>query len=208
MDSKEKRKLSSLKNIEIFRKTVKKLNLNEVLTEQEKEYLLASAIILTKEYELNKEYTGYLEFAYYIILKYSIKYNDYKPLYDFSINFGYYPISNTITKLNLIQMDSIDDIIIKNGINKFKKKDIVETYEQKYNQDKFIHSNNNEIAYIAPTSYGKSSIISEKILTDRHNKIGIIVPTKSLINQTYNFIKQQILNYKIYQVYHHVRVLN
>lgn len=197
MDSKEKRKLSSLKNIEIFRKTVKKLNLNEVLTEQEKEYLLASAIILTKEYELNKEYTGYLEFAYYIILKYSIKYNNYKPLYDFSINFGYYPISNTITKLNLIQMDSIDDIIIKNGINKFKKKDIVETYEQKYNQDKFIHSNNNEIAYIAPTSYGKSSIISEKILTDRHNKIGIIVPTKSLINQTYNFIKQQILNYKI-----------
>lgn len=197
MDSKEKRKLSSLKNIESFRKTVKKLNLNEVLTEQEKEYLLASAIILTKEYELNKEYTGYLEFAYYIILKYSIKYNDYKPLYDFSINFGYYPISNTITKLNLIQMDSIDDIIIKNGINKFKKKDIVETYEQKYNQDKFIHSNNNEIAYIAPTSYGKSSIISEKILTDRHNKIGIIVPTKSLINQTYNFIKQQILNYKI-----------
>lgn len=197
MDSKEKRKLSSLKNIKIFRKTVKKLNLNEVLTEQEKEYLLASAIILTKEYELNKEYTGYLEFAYYIILKYSIKYNDYKPLYDFSINFGYYPISNTITKLNLIQMDSIDDIIIKNGINKFKKKDIVETYEQKYNQDKFIHSNNNEIAYIAPTSYGKSSIISEKILTDRHNKIGIIVPTKSLINQTYNFIKQQILNYKI-----------
>lgn len=197
MDSKEKRKLSSLKNIEIFRKTVKKLNVNEELTEQEKEYVLASAIILTKEYELNKKYTGYLEFAYYIILKYSIKYNDYKPLYDFSINFGYYPISNTITKLNLIRMDSIDDIIIKNGIRKFKKQDIVETYEQKYNQDKFINSNNNEIAYIAPTSYGKSSIISEKILTDKYNKIGIIVPTKSLINQTYNFIKKQILNYKI-----------
>ena len=138
-----------------------------------------------------------MEFAYYIILKYSIKYNDYKPLYDFSINFGYYPISNTITKLNLIRMDSIDDIIIKNGIRKFKKQDIVETYEQKYNQDKFINSNNNEIAYIAPTSYGKSSIISEKILTDKYNKIGIIVPTKSLINQTYNFIKKQILNYKI-----------
>lgn len=185
------------KNIEIFRKTVKKLNVNEELTEQEKEYVLASAIILTKEYELNKKYTGYLEFAYYIILKYSIKYNDYKPLYDFSINFGYYPISNTITKLNLIRMDSIDDIIIKNGIRKFKKQDIVETYEQKYNQDKFINSNNNEIAYIAPTSYGKSSIISEKILTDKYNKIGIIVPTKSLINQTYNFIKKQILNYKI-----------
>lgn len=197
MDSKEKRKLSSLKNIEIFRKTVKKLNVNEELTEQEKEYVLASAIILTKEYELNKKYTGYLEFAYYIILKYSIKYNDYKPLYDFSINFGYYPISNTITKLNLIRMDSIDDIIIKNGIRKFKKQDIVETYEQKYNQDKFINSNNNEIAYIAPTSYGKSSIISEKILTDKYNKVGIIVPTKSLINQTYNFIKKQILNYKI-----------
>lgn len=197
MNSNEKRKLTSLKNIDFFREAIKKLNLNETLTEKEKEYLLASAIILTKEYELNKNFTGYLEFAYYIILKYSIKYNDYQALYDFSINFGYYPISNTIAKLGLIQIDSINDIIIKNGINKFKEKNIVETYEQKYNQDKFLNSNNNEIAYIAPTSYGKSSLIVEKILKDKYNKIGIVVPTKSLINQTYNSIKKQILNYKI-----------
>lgn len=197
MNSNEKRKLTSLKNIDFFREAIKKLNLNETLTEKEKEYLLASAIILTKEYELNKNFTGYLEFAYYIILKYSIKYNDYEALYDFSINFGYYPISNTIAKLGLIQIDSINDIIIKNGINKFKEKNIVETYEQKYNQDKFLNSNNNEIAYIAPTSYGKSSLIVEKILKDKYNKIGIVVPTKSLINQTYNSIKKQILNYKI-----------
>ena len=99
MDSKEKRKLTSLKNIEFFEKSIRKLNLNQELTEDEKEYLLTSAIILTKEYELNNAYSGYLELAYYIILKYSINYNDYKPLYDFSINFGYYPISNTINKL-------------------------------------------------------------------------------------------------------------
>ncbi len=197
MDSKEKRKLTSLKNIEFFEESIKKLNLNQELTEQEKEYLLTSAIILTKEYELNNEYTGYLELAYYIILKYSISYNDYKPLYDFSINFGYYPISNVITKLNLIELNSINDIIIKNGMSKFKKNEIIETYEQKYNQDKLLYSNNSEIAYIAPTSYGKSSIISEKILIDKFDKIGIVVPTKSLINQTYNFIKQQRLNYKI-----------
>lgn len=197
MDSKEKRKLTSLKNIEFFEKSIKKLNLNQELTEQEKEYLLTSAIILTKEYELNNEYSGYLEFAYYIILKYSISYNDYKPLYDFSINFGYYPISNVITKLNLIELNSINDIIIKNGISKFKKNDIIETYEQKFNQDKLLDSNNSEIAYIAPTSYGKSSIITEKILRDKCNKIAIVVPTKSLINQTYNSIKKQYLNYKI-----------
>ena len=197
MNSNEKRKLTSLKNIDFFREAIKKLNLNETLTETEKEYLLASAIILTREYELNKNYTGYLEFAYYIILKYSIKYNDYEALYDFSINFGYYPISNTIAKLGLIQMDSINDIIIKNGINKFKEKNIEETNEQKYNNDKFLNNNNNEIAYIAPTSYGKSSLIVEKILKCKYNKIGIVVPTKSLINQTYNSIKKQILNYKI-----------
>ena len=102
MDSKEKRKLTSLKNIEFFQKSIRKLNLNQELTEDEKEYLLTSAIILTKEYELNNMYSGYLELAYYIILKYSINYNDYKPLYDFSINFGYYPISNIINKLELI----------------------------------------------------------------------------------------------------------
>ena len=197
MDSKEKRKLTSLKNIELFERSIRKLNLNQELTEDEKEYLLTSAIILTKEYELNNVYSGYLELAYYIILKYSINYNDYKPLYDFSINFGYYPISNIINKLELIELNSINDIIIKNGINNFKKNEIVETYEQKYNQEKLLDSNNGEIAYIAPTSYGKSSIVAEKILVNKFDKIGIIVPTKSLINQTYNYIKQQKLNYKI-----------
>lgn len=197
MNSNEKRKLTSLNNIELFRKSMKKLTLNEELTEIEKEYLLSSAILLSKEYELNRGYTSYLELSYYIILKYAITYQDYTPLYDFSINFGYYPIANTISKLNLIRVNNINDILIEKGIKRFKRGDIIETYEQKYAKDNILKCSKNEIAYIAPTSYGKSSIITEKILNDGLSKIGIIVPTKSLINQTYQQIKKQKLNYKI-----------
>ena len=71
-----------------------------------------------------------------------------------------------------------------------KRKDIVETYEQYNSEKKILEDTNNYISYVAPTSYGKSSIINELIVNEGYNRIGIIVPTKSLINQTYRKIKK------------------
>ena len=82
-------------------------------------------------------------------------------------------------------------------MNKFERKDIVETYEQYNSEKKILEDTNNYISYVAPTSYGKSSIINELIVNEGYNRIGIIVPTKSLINQTYRKIKKEIKDYKI-----------
>ena len=49
MDSKEKRKLTNLKNIEVFRNSIRKLTIDEKLTEDEKEFLLACSILLIQE---------------------------------------------------------------------------------------------------------------------------------------------------------------
>jgi hypothetical protein len=60
-----------------------------------------------------------------------------------------------------------------------------------------MKSNANNIAYIAPTSFGKSSLISNFIIQKNYLKIGIIVPSKSLLIQTFKNIRQLELNYNL-----------
>ena len=197
MNSNEKRKLTSLKNDEMFNACIEKLTTHKELNEEEKIFVLECAIILIKEYEKNKEHESYLEFAYFIILNYSLQYDDYEALYDFSINFGYYPIAKKIIEHGLIEINTIKDMLLEKKMNNFEKKDIVETYEQYNSEKEILQDRNNYISYSAPTSYGKSSIINELIVNENYNRVGIIVPTKSLINQTYRKIKREIKDYKI-----------
>lgn len=197
MDSSEKRKLTSLKNDELFNSCIKKLTVREELSFNEKKFILECAIFLIREYEKNNEHESYLEFAYFIILNYSLQYDDYEALYDFSINFGYYPIAKKIVEYGLIQINTIEDMLIEKRMNEFERKDIIETFEQFNSEQDMLKDENNYISYSAPTSYGKSSIINELIVNDNYNKIGIIVPTRSLINQTYRKIKGEIKGYKI-----------
>ena len=197
MDSGEKRKLTSLGNDELFNSCIKKLTVHDELSYDEKKYILECAIFLIREYEKNKEHESYLEFAYFIILNYSLQYNDYEALYDFSINFGYYPIAKKIAEHGLIQINTIEDMLLEKRMNEFERRDIIETYEQFNSEQDLLKDENNYISYSAPTSYGKSSIINELIVNDNYNKIGIIVPTRSLINQTYHKIKEEIKGYKI-----------
>lgn len=197
MDSGEKRKLTSLGNDELFNSCIKKLTVREELSYDEKRFILECAIFLIREYEKNKEHESYLEFAYFIILNYSLQYNDYEALYDFCINFGYYPIAKKIVEHGLIQINTIEEMLLEKRMNQFERKDIIETYEQYNSENDILKDENNYISYSAPTSYGKSSIINELIVNENYNKIGIIVPTKSLINQTYRKIKREIQGYKI-----------
>lgn len=197
MNRNEKNKLTRLKGVKMFYDCIRKITLHEELNSDEKSFILECAIIIIKEYENDKKNEGYLEFAYFIILNYSLQYKDYQPLYDFSINFGYYPIARSIVEHNLIELNTIKDIILEKRIGKFEKNDIVETYEQFKAEENILNESNDYISYIAPTSYGKSSIINELIVNECYCKIGIIVPTKSLINQTYRKIKKQELDYKI-----------
>lgn len=103
MNSTEKTILTNINKIEEFGEIIKKLTTNVDLTSEEKSYILGCAILFMKNYEIDRRYTSYLDIAYYIILKYSITYEDYLPLYDFSINFGFYPIAKDIISYNLLE---------------------------------------------------------------------------------------------------------
>lgn len=193
--------INNIKSIPEYFSAMKKLTVNPVdLSEEEKTYLLTCAILLIKKYQKDTQYRSYIELAYYIVLKYSLTFNDYEPLYDFCVNFGFYPVSQAILDQEAIEFDNIPfSLIGQQVLRQFKRDSIIETLEQKRSREEILKSQAVELSYIAPTSFGKSSIISDHITTHNQdaNRIAIIVPTKSLLMQTYRTIRKANLGRKL-----------
>jgi hypothetical protein len=200
MDSKEKRTLKHIGKISEFNKVVGKLITNQELNVFEKSYLLGVSILLIKHYQIDRRFTSYIDFAYYLILKYSLKTRDFKPLYDISVNLGFYPIANDIIKYELLPIEHFDDSIIYNSISKFRNENnYIETLEQNHRSSDFLKDESFEKCYLAPTSFGKSNLIisSIKNLEKVNHKIVIVLPTKSLLMQTYQLVRSANLGRKI-----------
>ena len=66
-----------------FEQSYLKLQLIQTLEEEEISNLLKNAIVFTNFGDIDLQKLGYK-----ILVSYSIQYNDFKPLYDFSINKG------------------------------------------------------------------------------------------------------------------------
>lgn len=197
MESISKRELTKINSIPIFKDIIHKLTVNQLLDENEKAYILSCAILFLKTYNKDKRLKTFAEFSYYIILKYSISYNDFMPLLDFSSNFGFYPITKVI--LEQSDFDKLDNVLLDLEVERFKKDTHIETIHQHVERIELLNSQSSDIGYIAPTSFGKSSVIIEYIIKSNHDniKIVIIVPTKSLLMQTYRMIRSSNIGKKI-----------
>ena len=197
----ENRLIQNIKTLSFYQTAMEKLTVNpSLLNDDEKTFLLTVAVILLRKYASDHRYTSFVELAHYIILRYSLYFGDYAPLYDFSVNIGHYPVAQAITDLGYIQPTDIPTSIIPSLINeKFKYGDIVETYLQKNTRDNILKSSCEDICYVAPTSFGKSSIILDHIASNETQlkKFAIIVPTKSLLAQTYKAVRARSFNVKI-----------
>lgn len=197
----EKQQLTLLKNNTEFNSIFSKLIVNdESISAEEKEYILLCALLFLKVYNEDSRYRNYFKIGYYIILKYSLLFSDFRPLFDISIQIGFYPICKTILTQDLITIESISELISYNIINKKfenSREGYLETLEQNISGRNLLISASTNLLYIAPTSFGKSSLIKDFILKGEYNKIGIILPTKSLLVQTYKDIKALNLNYKL-----------
>ena len=196
MNTEEKKNLNKLAKDEKFDEVIKKITIGNELSEKEKTYILTIALIFLKHYDKNKKFTTYIEFAYYIILKYSIQYKDYKPLYDFSTEFGFFPISKNILDNELLNNLSIKDILIDSEIDFYKyNNQYIQTIEQFDINKNIMKQDDKELAFVAPTSYGKSSIIVDLIkkYNEDNIKIAVIVPSKSLLIQTFKLLKKENL---------------
>lgn len=192
------RTIKNIFEIKNFNKIFKKLMIYpKDLTHQECGFLLSTALVLLKYYDSTKMKV-YFDLSYYIILKYAISYKDYRPLYDLSLNMGLYSVSSYVYDYKLVNVDNFAINLIEEEIkNIYKKNGLVFTKEQYDIRRKLLKDKSNNLSFIAPTSYGKSEIIKEHIVNNKYHKICIIVPTKSLISQTYDILRKFNLKYKI-----------
>jgi hypothetical protein len=200
MQPSEKRTLTSIGKDSHFQGILERLTVCAELSYDEKSILLATAILFIQNYQKDLRNTSYADFAYFIILKYSVQYSDYRPLYDFSMNFGFYPIAKSILDNSLIESSEISNCLSSVQLDSFRNRnDYVETLEQHIESQRFLNDNSCEIGYFAPTSFGKSSLIIDYIkkLENCDVKIGIIVPTKSLLVQTYQMVRGARLPLKL-----------
>lgn len=199
---KDVQQLRNLKKNKNFQHIFRKLCLNETLYFEEKEYILKCSLLFFKLYDSDKRYSSFFKIGYYIILKYCLTYNNYQPLYDVSIQLGFYPIIEAILVKHRSDVKPKNIILDIFTYTLFKKdyeikKGYIESFEQNNSRKKIINYDKNEIAYVAPTSYGKSSLIKEYIKINKPKKIAVIVPTKSLLLQTYLDLKELSNDYKL-----------
>ncbi|EOH7340605.1 DEAD/DEAH box helicase [Campylobacter coli] len=178
--------LRKLYNTE-FPKLYAKFLKNEKLSNSELEKILSIGIFL-----VGLEDTKLQKLGYRLFLLYSKSTNDYKPLYEVSLNKGLIPISQFIEN-NLEYSKNYSNLhTIINNItsNKFKWNKSYQTIGQYELFKKSIDLKLESQIVVAPTSYGKTELILSFIDYSNFNKICIISPTKSLLTQT----KKRILN--------------
>lgn len=182
-------------NSDKFTTIYERLILSEALDESDLSYILACAMLFLSEYSRDRRKKRLFDLGYYICLKYAIDYQDYEPLYDVSVNFGMFPISSYISDLDLL--NSINQFYIINRTQKYYRNGIYETVEQRESRDTLLASDSLDRVFVAPTSYGKSAFILDIIEKYVDCRIAIIVPTKSLLSQTYSSISEKVVDRKI-----------
>lgn len=189
----ENTRLSNLLDNQKFKEIYSCLLIDQELELKAEEFILTCILILFSYYDKDKRFKKTFSFAYHILLLYSIRTNNYRPLFDISIELGLFPITRHILIKKLLNdseykfQDIISGIYIKetyfnNAYTSTKSQSLANKY--------LLESQSTSLAYIAPTSFGKSSIIKDIIKTERYNKICIVAPSKSLIQQNFkNFIE-------------------
>ena len=181
----------------IEQELIKSLYTDKIESNKDWTYLLQLAIYLIKNYEEKHDLLD-VEFAYYIFLKYTVKTKDYRPLFDFSTNFGFYPITKKLYELNMdnsfaasYAVEVIDE--------KYTTEEYVQTFEQKKAENKIeeLDEERTDVSFIAPTSFGKSESIIKLIKRNKHKNFIIIEPTRALLSQMANSIHQSLPEKKV-----------
>lgn len=169
-----------------FQVSYNKMLLNTELQENEKLHLLKTAIYLLNFGDIDLQKLGYK-----IIVNYSIKNNDYKPLYDLAINKDYIPISKLIETKHFNQ-EYIEEHFFNLFFSAYQENFKNENYYLSSGQKNLIEfsKSTTDFILVAPTSYGKSEIIINKVHFNLNKKICVIVPSKALLAQT----KKRLLN--------------
>lgn len=154
------------------------------LTDGEKFFLLKIAVLFLNSKDENVERLGYR-----IVLRYSNLYGDYVPLHDVALSRDYMPVAKFIERKyfgEIERTDTFSRLFVESYQEGFKIEGDGQHIYRSLGQiilDAFSGKDDN-IAVVAPTSYGKSEMIIKKVQNNPDKKICVIVPSKALLAQT------------------------
>ncbi len=172
--------LQKLKNSGFFDVFENFLKSSEVDIERETLLLRCVIVLLRSDVKILNE------LGYRICVLYGNKTGDYLPLYDISLNLGYFPIVNLIEEKAGSDWKSEDSFIhsFQNAfLDIFKNSKYTATFQQYDIKEQFkLSKGGGSYAVVAPTSYGKSELIEQAVGAEGSSCI--LVPTKALLAQT------------------------
>lgn len=177
--------ITKLSSIDAFNAAADKLLLGKGLKNEESSLLLSAAVLLLRYGLADADRQRSREFAYWIVLNYSLSSGDYRPLYDLSFELGLYPLSKAIAVIDKNSLNTFNNYIALTEVEDRFTDKVTITFEQKQADNSFSSHTGDGFAYIAPTSFGKTERLVNCVLDERSgNRPCIVVPTKSLLAQT------------------------
>lgn len=175
------RKLRNQANLEDsrFLKLYTSLSLGQEISGGEYQELLSYAVIFLRQGDAIVERLGYR-----IALQYSLDTADFEPLLAIADHRELMPIIAAIHRAHpeVLEDNSLRRVFgVAHGKN-FTSNGITRTREQLALRS--FNSVNSHAAIIAPTSYGKSEMMTDRALASLPGAVCIVVPSKALIAQT------------------------
>lgn len=175
-------KLSSLRRefkdtdfLDLYQRLIR----HSLISDDDKTYLLTLALIF-----LSYDDKDVRRFGYGILLKFGNLTEDYRPLYEVALAQNYIPVVKLIENNTSIGGgDNYLSLLLGAYEEAFKDSTGIYRSSGQLLLNRFAKANSN-IAVIAPTSYGKSEIMLEKINENPNKRICVLVPTKALVSQT------------------------
>lgn len=181
--------LKTLRNSDFFNLYQSLLTRGE-LSRAQAETLLTAAVLF-----LNSENPDVTALGYRIVVMYSNLTGDYVPLYDVAIGRGFMPIVDKVQS-GLAEEEKTAHFFpeyFSSLLNLFEVDDVVFTQQQLDLGNFFFEHHLTDVTVTAPTSYGKSELISEFCNQNLQSNICVLVPTKALLAQT----KQRLLRKRV-----------
>lgn len=178
-----------------FKQLYQKLMVGSIENRMDYKKLLSLAIIFINDINSDISRLGYR-----IIVFYSNLTKDYKPLYDIALNEGLIPIVKLIETLEQYSVhfsSSFFNAFLSSFGETYKSGTIYLTDQQQGLFSFFEENIGETISVVAPTSYGKSELITSTLKKRGEGNTCIVVPTKALLAQTKRrLIKGDIVNLK------------
>lgn len=181
--------LRTLRNSDFFEIYQALLTRGE-LTRVQAEALLTAAVLF-----LNNDNPDVIALGYRIVVMYSNLTGDYVPLYDVAIGRGFMPIVDSVQSGLADDEETVHFFpeYFSSLLNLFEVEGAVFTQQQLDLQNFFFEQSVADVTVTAPTSYGKSELISGFCNQNLQSNICVLVPTKALLAQT----KQRLLRKRI-----------